>query len=169
MTTQKSEGKVPSAEQLQLIQTTADQWRKIGNDAPVQALTRAEEAAKQLIGINAGLQGLFFAIFAFSDLRKVLASMHLPFANGFILLIFFIPILLWLVSLYCAVQVFVPKERLGVNLNDVSIDGWIKTKQVYEEAVDNKMRWLHYAHLWLVASFASVIVLIVLYAFLPPI
>jgi hypothetical protein len=169
MTTQKSEGQLPSAEQLQLIQTTADQWRKVSNDAPIQALARAEDAAKQLIGINAGLQGLFFAIFAFSDLRKVLASMHLPFANGFFLLFFFVPILLWLVSLYCAVQVFVPKERLGVNLNDVSIDGWVKTKQVYEEAVDKKMRWLHHAHRWLVASFAAVIFLIVIYAFLPTI
>ena len=167
MTTQKSQGQVPSAEQLQLIQATADQWRKVGNEAPVQALTRVEDVAKQLIGINAGLQGLYFAIFAFSDLRKVLASIHLPIANGFILLFFFIPVLLWLVSLYCAVQVFVPKERLGVNLNDVSINGWVKTRQVYEEAVEKKMQWLHRAHRWLVASFATVIVLFVLYAFLP--
>src|SRR5579864_1207673 len=123
MTTPRLPGQTPRNEQEQIIQDAAEQWRKVGNEAPVQAITRVEEAAKQLIALTAILQGIYFVIFAFSDLRKQVGTLNLPIPNGLILLLFFIPLVLWLVSLFCATQVFVPRPRPEVNLNDMSISG----------------------------------------------
>src|SRR2546425_926171 len=90
MTIPKLPGQAPTPEQEQMIQDIADHWRRVNNEAPMQAITRTEEAAKQLIGLNAALQGIFFAVFAFSDLRNQIGAMHLPLPNGLILLLFFI-------------------------------------------------------------------------------
>ncbi len=122
MTTPKLPGQVPSNEQEQLIQNAADHWRTVGNEAPVQAITRIEEAAKQLIGLTTLLQGIYFAIFAFSDVRKQVGALNLAIPNGLVLLLFFLPLLLWLISLYCATRVFVPQPRPEVNLNDIDTD-----------------------------------------------
>lgn len=168
MTIPKLPGQAPTPEQEQMIQDIADHWRRVNNEAPVQAITRTEEAAKQLIGLNAALQGIFFAVFAFSDLRNQIGAMHLPLPNGLILLLFFIPILFWLISLYCAARVFVPQARPGVNLNDVSIGAWQSIKEVYEKTVDEKLKWLHRSHHWLIGSFVVILLLLVALAFLPP-
>jgi hypothetical protein len=127
-----------------------------------------EDAARQLIGLNAGLQGLYLAIFAFSDLRQQVEAIHLFLPGGFILLLFFLPILLWLISLYCATRVFVPQVRPGANLNEVSASAWRDIRKTYRQTVDTKLSWLHRSHRWLVGSFAVVLVLLVCLAFLPP-
>src|SRR5947209_7661468 len=139
MTTPKLPGQTPSNEQEQIIQDAADSWRKVGNEALVEAIKRIEEAAKQLIALTAILQGIYFAVFAFSDLRKQVDVLKLPIPNGLILLLFFIPLVLWLVSLYCATRVFVPQPRPGVNLNDMSVSGWQNIKKTYEETVEKKL------------------------------
>jgi hypothetical protein len=168
MTIPKLPGQAPTPEQEQMLQDMADQWRRVGNEAPVQAITRAEEAAKQLIGLNTGLQGIFFAVFAFSDLRKQIGAIHISLPSGLILLFFFLPILCWLISLYCATRVFVPQARPGVNLNNVSVGAWQSIKEVYEKTGDEKLKWLHRSHRWLIGSFVVVLLLLVALAFLPP-
>jgi hypothetical protein len=150
-----------------MIQDAAQHWRNVANEAPVQALARVEEAAKQLIGLTAALQGLYFAVFAFSDLRKQLGSMNVLVPGSLILLLFFIPIVLWLISLYCATRVFVPQVRPGVNLNDVSVGAWQQIKDAYEATVDQKLKWLRRSHVTLVVSFAAVLLMLVLLALLP--
>ena len=167
MTTPKLPGQAPTPEQEQNIRQAADYWRGVGNEAPVQAIARVEEAAKQLIGLTAGLQGLYFAVFAFSDLRTQLSTLTLAVPGSLILLAFFVPIVFWLVSLYCATCVFVPKLRPGINLNDFSIGAWQHIKGKYEEALEQKARWLHRSHLVLVASFGVVLILLVVLALLP--
>src|SRR2546430_13059799 len=47
-----------------LLDDTAKHWRKTWNEAPAKALTRIEEAAKQMIVVTTGLQELYIAIFA---------------------------------------------------------------------------------------------------------
>lgn len=160
-------GQIPDDEQTHMIQKTAEYWRGVGNEIQVQAVTRAEEAAKQLIGLTATLQGLYFAIFAFSDFRKQVGAIVGPVPGNLILLLFFVPILLWLVSLYCATQVFIPQVRPG-NLNDLSVSAWQDLRQAYGTVVEVKMRWLHRAYRWLVVSFATVLITSLLLLFLLP-
>ncbi len=102
------QGYQPSSEQAQMAQTTIDYWRKVGDSAPVDAITRIEEAAKQLIGLTGALQGLYLAVFAFSDLRKQIGGLLVPALSWIIWLIFLLPIVMWLISLFCATMVFVP-------------------------------------------------------------
>lgn len=168
MTTPKLPGQPPTPEQEQMIQNRANYWRQVGNESAVQAITRIEEAAKQLIGLNAALQGIYFAVFAFSDLRKQLGLIQGPVPGNIILLFFFLPILCWLISLYCATRVFVPQIRSGVNLNDMSVDAWQNIEGTYEKTCDEKFKWLHRSHYWLIGSFVVVLIVLVALAFLPP-
>src|SRR6266702_5738549 len=102
------QGHQPDNEQEQMAQNTIEYWRKVSDEAPVQALIRAEDAAKQLIGLTGALQGLYLAVFAFSDLRKQIGELHVPALGLLIWMVFLLPIVLWLFSLLCATQVFVP-------------------------------------------------------------
>lgn len=167
MPLQKLPGQAPSPEQEEMLKKAAEYWRQVGIEAPVQAVTRVEDAAKQLIGLTAALQGLYFAVFAFSDLRKQIITLSLPVPGNLILLLFFLPIVCWLSSLFCATQVFVPKMHLDVNLNDMSIAAWQQIKQKYESIVEKKLDWLSRSQLLLVISFGAVLFVLVILAFLP--
>jgi len=160
-------GHPPTPEHLQLIQDKATYWRKVGNEARVTSITRLEEAAKQLVGLTSGLQGLYLAVFALSDLRTQLAALLPSVGGAFLLLGFLLPILLWLLSLYSATRVFVPQPRLGVNLNDLDPDAWQDIQRLYERAAEEKQRWLRRSHRWLIASFVVVLLLLAILAFLP--
>src|SRR5256884_2803675 len=91
-----------------LLQGMTEHWRKVWNEAPVQALTRIEDAAKQMIVVTTGLQGLYVAIFVFSTIRaQVMAAPGGVF--GVLVLVFFsTPVVCWLMSLLYATRVFVP-------------------------------------------------------------
>ena len=167
MPLQKLPGQVPSPEQEEMLKKAAEYWRQVGIEAPVQAVTRVEDAAKQLIGLTAALQGLYFAVFAFSDLRKQIVALSLPVPGRLVLLLFFLPIVFWLISLFCATQVFVPKMHLDVNLNDMSIAAWQQIKQKYEAIVEKKLDWLHRSQMLLVISFGAVLLVLVIVALLP--
>ncbi len=80
-------------------------------EAYSKAVTQIEESAKQLIGITGALQTLYVAIFAFSDLRKQVQDLNLPFLLRLILLVlYFLPLLLWMASLYFATQIFIVRR-----------------------------------------------------------
>ena len=167
MPLQELPGQVPSPEQEEMLKKTAEYWRQVGIEAPAQAITRVEDAAKQLIGLTAALQGLYFAIFAFSDLRKQIVALSLPVSGNLVLLLFFLPIVFWLLSLICATQVFVPRMHLDVNFNDVSIAAWQQIKQKYESIMEKKLNWLTRSQWLLVISFGVVLLVLVILAFLP--
>jgi len=167
MPLQELPGQVPNPEQEEMLKKTAEYWRQIGIEAPVQAITRVEDAAKQLISLTAALQGLYFAVFAFSDLRKQIVALSLPVPGNLVILLFFLPIVFWLLSLFCATQVFVPRMHLDVNLNDVSIAAWQHIKQKYESIMEKKLNWLTRSQMMLVISFGAVLLVLVILAFLP--
>lgn len=167
MATPTFQGHQAAPEQEAIQKARAEHWRKIGNEAPVQAIARLEEAAKQLVGLNGTLQGLYFAIFAFSDFRKQVISLTEPIPGWLILLAFLLPLLFWLISLYNATRVFIPEVRLGGDTNDISINAWEKIEKTYKDTVDEKRKWLHRSHQWLVASFGVVLVLLVMLIFIP--
>ena len=152
-----------------LLQETAEHWRKVWNEAPVQAIARVEDAAKQLIVVTTGLQGLYVAIFAFSNIREQVMATLGGIAGWLVLLLFFTPLVCWLVSLFYATRVFVPRVRPNVNFNEVSVSAWRKVKDAYGHANEEKLRWLHRSHLWLIASFALVLFIVVALVSLPPV
>jgi hypothetical protein len=160
-------GQPPTSDHLQLIKDKATYWRQVGTEARVASITRLEDAAKQLVGLTSGLQGLYIAVFAISDLRKQLAALLPSVGGAFLLLGFFLPILLWLMSLFSATRVFVPQPRLGVNLNDLDLDAWQDIQRLYEQVTGEKQRWLRRSHRWLIASFVVVLLLLAVLAFLP--
>jgi hypothetical protein len=167
MSLQELPGQVPSPEQEEMLKKAAEYWRQVGIEAPAQAITRVEDAAKQLIGLTAALQGLYFAVFAFSDLRKQIVALSLPVPGNLVLLLFFFPIFFWLLSLICATRVFVPRMHLDVNLNDVGIAAWQQIKQKYESIMEKKLHWLTRSQLLLIISFGTVLLVLLILAFLP--
>jgi hypothetical protein len=146
-------GQQLTSDQMQVIQEKASYWRKVGNEARVQSISRLEDAAKQLVGLT--------------DLRKQLAALATSVTGAWFLLVFLLPILFWLMSLYCATRVFVPQPRPEVNLNDLDIDAWQDIQRLYDRAAEEKLRWLRRSHRWLLLSFVAVLLLLALLAFLP--
>jgi hypothetical protein len=154
------QGRPPSDAQTTAANAAVEHWRKVGNEAPVQALERAEEAAKQLVALTGTLQGLYFAVYALSDLRQRIA-------DPFLQLVFFVPLALWLASLYCATRVFVPQVRPDADLDDSRPNAWERLRDAYGAAGAQKLAWLRRAHRLLVVSFAAVLLLLVSLAFVP--
>jgi hypothetical protein len=165
--TASTQGQRFDPDEEKLLEDTAKYWQQVWNEAPIQALTRIEDAAKQMIVITTGLQGLYVAIFAFSTIRVQVRATLGDIAGSFILLLFFLPLACWLMSLFYAIRVFVPRVRLGVNFNEVSVNAWQKVKDVYRQASEEKLHWLQYSHRWLVASFVVVLIAIVVFILLP--
>lgn len=160
-------GRPPTEEKEQRVNATAEYWRKVEDEAPVQQVVRSEDAAKQLIGLAGILQGLYLAIFAFSDLRNQISS-FLPYLSALVWLLFLLPILLWLISVYSATRVLVPVARKDNNMHNVSLEhAWERTKTTYERAAQDKQKWLHRSHLALIGSFGAIFIVIIAFVLLP--
>ena len=155
------QGQQFNSDEEKLLQEMTEHWRKVWNEAPVQALARVEDAAKQMIAVTTGLQGLYIAIFAFSTIRAQVMATLGGVLGVLILLLFCTPVVCWLVSLFYATRVFVPRVQPDVNFNEVSASAWHKVKNAYGRASEEKLRWLQYSHRWLVASFVLVLIAIV--------
>jgi len=154
-------------EEEQLLQQTAEHWRQVWNETPVQAIARIEDAAKQLIAVTSALQVLYAAIFAFSSIRTQVTSVQWWLPGWLLLLLFCMPLVCWLVSLPYATRVFVPRLRPGVNFNELSVSAWQKVKDAYGQVEEEKLRWLHHAQRWLIGSFVLVLLAVVLFVLLP--
>jgi hypothetical protein len=154
-------------EEEKLLEGMAEHWRKVWNEAPVLTLPHIEDAAKQVIVVTTGLQGLYVAIFIFSNIRSQVMMSPGGVLGVLILLLFFTPLVCWLVSLFCATHVFMPRVRPDINFNEVSSSAWQKIKDAYGRANMEKLRWLRRSHKWLVVSFALVLITIVVLIFLP--
>ena len=150
-----------------LLEGMAEHWRKVWNEAPLQALTRVEDAAKQMIVVTTGLQGLYVAIFVFSTIRTQVVTAPGGILGVLILLLFCTPVVCWLVSLFYATRVFVPRVQPDVNFNEVSASAWQKVKNAYRRASEEKLRWLHRSHFWLIVSFVLVLISVVVLVLLP--
>ena len=165
--TTPAQGQPFDPDEEKLLQDIAEHWRKVWNEAPVQAITRIEDAAKQMIVVTTGLQGLYVAIFAFSTIRAQVMATPGGVPGILVLLLFFTPVVCWLMSLFSATRVFVPRVRPGVNFNEVSVSAWRKVKDAYGQVSEEKLRWLQYSHRWLIASFVLVLIAVVVLVFLP--
>lgn len=79
-----------------------DYWDQVERKAPLTAIKKHEEAAKQLIGLTSLMSTIYFGLVSFNEVLKQVMA-------GPILLIFILPLLLWLGSLYYATRVIVPQ------------------------------------------------------------
>jgi hypothetical protein len=161
------QGQQFDSDEKKLLDDTAEHWRKMWNEAPVQAFTRVEEAAKQMITVTTGLQGLYITIFAFSNIRAQVMATPGGVLGMSILLLFFMPVVCWLVSLLYATRVFVPRVQLGVDLNELSAGAWQKIRDGYGRVNEEKLHRLHRSHLWLAISFFLVLIAVVVLVLLP--
>src|SRR5919199_1399809 len=160
MSTPNFAGRPPGPELEEVVKGATEHWRKVANEAPVQAITRIEDAAKQLVTLTGLLQGLYFAVFAFSGL-------HDRITNRLLLLFATLPVGLWLVSLCCATLVFVPRVRQGADLDDQSPSAWLALRDTYLTVGRQKLARLHWAHGFLIASFGVVFALLIALTFVP--
>jgi hypothetical protein len=161
------QGQQLDPDEKKLLGDTAEHWRKVWNEAPVQALTRVEDAAKQMIVVTAGLQGLYVAIFAFSTIRAQVMAISGWGLVVVVLIFLFVPVVCWLVSLLYATLVFVPRAQPKIDLNEFSVGAWQKIRDEYDRVNKKKLRWLHRSHGWLIASFVLVLVAVVVLVLLP--
>lgn len=130
-------------------------WLDTARGAAKESVTALEEAAKQLISVTSLLQAIYFAAISFSDLKE---SLMVETAKDWLLVILFVlPIVLWLASLGFAVRVFEP-ETYKTNLSSPDL-----ARSMYGEMVAYKHRQLQRAHLFLVLGFVPLVVNIVLY------
>jgi hypothetical protein len=159
MTKNEFQGQKPTKDQREAIDTLASYWLKVSFEATIQGLERVEDAAKQLIAINSALQGLYFALYTFSDLKKQITAWQILF--------FLTPMILWLISIYCASQVFVPRIQFGTDLEDLSQNAWLKIRDVYIGTLTKKLKWLHRSHIVLALSFIAIIFILIFLSFLP--
>ena len=165
--TRPVQGQQFDADEEKLLQETAEHWRKVWNEAPVQALTHVEDAAKQLIVVTAGLQGLYVGIVAFSNMRAQVMGTLGGMPGVLLLLLFVTPLVCWLMSLFCATRVFVPRVQPDINLNELSADAWRKIRDEYGRVNEKKLYWLHRSHRWLIGSFLLVLLAVLILIFLP--
>jgi hypothetical protein len=77
-------------------------WEKVEREAPLVAINKSEEAAKQLITLTSLLSTIYFGIASFNRVLK--QTVPGPFA-----LLFALPLSLWLGSLFFATRVIVPR------------------------------------------------------------
>ncbi|HEY4036281.1 MAG TPA: hypothetical protein VGL94_20165 [Ktedonobacteraceae bacterium] len=65
---------------------------------------------------------------------------------------FFTPVVCWLVSLFYATRVFVPRVQLDINLNELSLGAWVQIRNAYGRVNEKKLHWLHCSHRWLITA-----------------
>jgi len=139
----------PPSEQAQITAALKEHWRKVGYEFSVKSIERLEGAAKQLIALNGTLQGLYLAVFAFSDLRD--------YSYSPLVWLFLVPMVLSVLSMLSAARVYIPREYEGADSDDVSPDAWQRFSQVYNTAVMRKRVRLYWSHRLLIGSFVVLI------------
>lgn len=141
------------------IEAAAAYWRKVRQEAPLEAIKSLEAAAKQLVTLTGALQAAYFAVVALGEVRTLV--------TGAARLAVLLPVLIWLASLFCASMVFVPRARAGADLDDWSEEAWVDLRATYFSTVRKKRRWLHWSHGLLIASFAVMLLLLAWLVLMP--
>jgi hypothetical protein len=111
-------------------------WKDTVRGLLGESIKSIEETAKQIIGVAGILEGLYFHAIAYSDIRGQLGGVGS-------LLLYLLPLLLWLVSLLAALLVFFPRTYAS------NISSWRESKAAFERIVTYKHAMLKIAGLFL--------------------
>ncbi|MCX7840731.1 MAG: hypothetical protein N2559_14955 [Anaerolineae bacterium] len=131
-------------------------WLETARGAAKESVGALEDAAKQLIAITSLSQGIYFAAISFGDIKKVLPQFALAW-QWTITAALVLPLVCWLVALFFAIRVFVPRVY-ATNLDSPDL-----ARETYERVAAYKHTQLRRAHLALVLGFVPLIVNIVLF------
>lgn len=133
-----------------VVDETRAFWREVARETVKGSAAAIEETAKQLIGITAILEGLYFHAIAFADLHGQVVGL-LP------MLAYLAPLVFWTFGLIAAALVFFPR-MYGMNLNSSEA-----AKTLHENAVRRKYLCLVLALVWLVVGAAGLVVAVTTY------
>ncbi len=129
-----------------------DYWEKVDREAPISAIAKCEEAAKQLITLISLITTIYVGIISFSDVLKQPMSLRPT------LLFILLPLPFWLGSLILATQVIVPK-----------IYSVKETKDAYMRISRVKYNHLWWSYAILIVSMIILMIVLAIYLlFVPP-
>jgi len=117
-------------------------WKKNAEKIVGESISSMEDTAKQFVTITGLLQGVYFHAIAFSYIKTASSPSALIYAA---------PLVLWFLSLLFAVFVLY-RNKYGININSSQ-----DSKGKFEEIVVWKYRLLSVSGLFLVLSFAALI------------
>ncbi|PAV11017.1 hypothetical protein ASJ81_11855 [Methanosarcina spelaei] len=115
-------------------------WKKNAEKLVGESISVVEDTAKQFVVVTGLLQGIYFHAIAFSDIKG---------ADGYSVLIYLAPLVLWLLSLIFAVMVLL-RKRYKININSTS-----SSKKVFEDMVKIKYRYIRISGFFLIFSFVA--------------
>jgi len=115
-------------------------WKKNAEKLVGESISAVEDTAKQFVVVTGLLQGIYFHAIAFSDMKG---------AEGYSVLIYMAPLVLWLLSLIFAVMVLF-RKKYEININSTS-----DSKKVFEDMVKIKYRYIRISGFFLILSFVT--------------
>lgn len=118
-------------------------WKKNAEKLVGESISVMEDTAKHFVTVTGLLQGIYFHAIAFSDMRG---------AEGYSVLIYLAPLVLWLLSLVFAVMVLF-RKRYEININSTS-----DSKEKFEEMVKIKYRYIRISGFFLIFSFVALVI-----------
>lgn len=125
-------------------------WLKLMQAAREQSLAALDEGAKQLIGLDGLISGIYFGAVTFAQLPASVLSD----ANR---VLFLAPVVLWLASLVAAILTLIPR---AYRYNPQSPD---EARAAYQRIVQTKDRRLQVALGFFAASLVALVVVLWVY------
>jgi hypothetical protein len=122
-------------------------WRETTRDLLRESVGSLEETAKQMIGVIALLEGLYFHAVTY-------ANLHLDTTK---IVIYLLPLVFWLISLLFSLVVFFPRAYL------TNTNSWREGKTTFERLVLFKHRALMVAGIFLVLGSIGLLVVLGVY------
>lgn len=118
-------------------------WKKNAEKLVGESISVVEDTAKQFVVIAGLLQGIYFHAIAFSDIKG---------AEGYSVLIYLAPLVLWLLSLIFAVMVLI-RKKYEININSTR-----DSKEKFEDLVKIKYRYIRISGFLLILSFVALVI-----------
>ena len=126
-------------------------WDRIDQEAPVAAIAKCEDAAKQLITLVSVLSTIYIGLISFSDLLKQPVEMRTNY------LFVLIPLPFWLASLILSTCVIIPKVY---TVNNIADD--------YKNISKRKHYLLTWSYVCLIVSMCALIGVLLCYLIVVP-
>lgn len=115
-----------------------------------ESISSIEEVAKQMIGLDGIISGIYFGAMAFSKFGNKI----MPYQEK---IIFLLPVIFWFLSLLASVMVITPKQY---QLNPYSPEN---AQKIYERIIFFKRLYLSLSLWMFVFSIASILVVLFIY------
>ncbi len=116
-------------------------WLERMKNLTTDSIKSVEEAAKQLIAMITVMQGIYAAVLAFSGIKRI------PEDNLIAALFYALPIVLWLLSLFFALNVFKSRKYQHYSNSPDSC------KETFNKIANYKYRHLNLSYACFVLSF----------------